>query len=581
MHLIILLFFCIKILIMKKIVYILSSIILTINCSAQIPNISWVKSMGGISSDISNAIVTDASGNIYTTGLFNGTADFDPGAAIYTLSSAGNSDIFVSKIDASGNFVWAVQIGGTGADVGNGIVKDASGNIYVTGSFSSTVDFDPSAGTNTLTANGGLDVFVLKLNMSGAFVWAKQIGGAGGDEGKSIIVDATGNVHTTGYFSGTADFDPSSTNVNLISNGSFDVFVSKLDVSGNLVWAKKMGGANNEMGNCISIDASSNVFTTGFFGGSGDFDPGASTFSLTSVGAGDAFISKLDVSGNFVWAKQLGGTANDVGNAIATDATGNVYSAGYFFTGGDFDPSASTFSLTSKGVGDIYVSKLDPSGNFLWAKGMGGPKDDFAHALAVDFSGNVYTTGFFADTVDFNPGAGAFTLVSVFPSNPSLIRDQAFISKLDASGNFVWAGALGAIKGYGIFATATDIYTTGYYTSTTDFDPSAAIVNLTTAGADDIYVHKMSQTGSVGLTESNIQTTITVFPNPTTGNFCVSNNEIPDAIIITNELGSEVMRIKPISTKEYIDMSEVANGIYYLITITNEVQQVTKLVLNK
>lgn len=566
---------------MKKIVFILSGILLTVKLSAQTPSLTWVKSMGSSVSDISNAIVTDASGNIYTTGLFNGTADFDPGAGTYTLASAGNSDIFVSKVNASGNFVWAVQIGSSGADVGTGISKDASGNIYITGSFSGTADFDPSAGTNTLTASGGLDIFVLKLNTSGTFVWAKQIGGAGADEGKSIIVDATGNVYTTGYFSGTADFDPSASTSTLISNGSFDAFVSKLDASGNFIWAKKMGGANNEMGNSISTDASGNVFTTGFFGGSGDFDPGVATFSLTSVGAGDAFISKLDASGNFVWAKQLGGTANDVGNAIATDATGNVYSAGYFFTGGDFDPGATTFSLISKGVGDIYVSKLDPSGNFIWAKGMGGPKDDFAHALVVDLSGNVYTTGFFADTADFNPGVGTFTLVSVFPSNTSLIRDQAFISKLDASGNFVWAGALGAIKGYGISATTTDIYTTGYYTGTTDFDPSPSIVNLTTAGSDDIYVHKMSQTGSVGLTENNIQSTITVFPNPTIGNFCMSHTEIPDAIIVTNVLGNEVMRMKPISTKEYIDMSEMVNGIYFLITITNKGQQVTKLVLNK
>ena len=566
---------------MKKIVLIMCIIIFTEKLTAQTPSLTWAKSMGSVSSDISKAIVTDASGNIYTTGFFNGTADFDPGVGTFTLTSAGNSDIFVSKINSLGNFVWAVQIGGMGADEGYGISKDVNGNIYATGSFSGTVDFDPGAGTNNLTASGSLDVFVLKLNISGAFVWAKQIGGAGGDEGKSIIVDSIGNVHTTGYFSGTADFDPSASISNLISNGSFDVFVSKLNSSGNFIWAKNMGGANNEIGNAISLDASNNVFTTGFFGGTGDFNPGASSFNLTSAGAGDAFISKLDSFGNFVWAKQVGGTANDVGNAIAIDAAGNVYSAGYFFIGGDFDPGVSTFSLTSNGVGDIYVSKLDPSGNFLWAKSMGGPKDDFAHAIAVDLSGNVYTTGFFADTSDFDPGVGTFNLVSVFPTNPSLIRDQAFVSKLDASGNFLWAGALGAIKGYGISATTTDIYTTGYYTSTTDFDPSTNILNLTTAGSDDIYVHKMNQSINVSVNENNIQSTITVFPNPSTGKFCISNTEISDLMIITNLLGNELMRFIPANDKEYIDMSEMANGIYLLITKSTKGQQVTKLLISK
>ena len=127
---------------MKKIVLIMCIIIFTEKLTAQTPSLTWAKSMGSVSSDISKAIVTDASGNIYTTGFFNGTADFDPGVGTFTLTSAGNSDIFVSKINSLGNFIWAVQIGGTGADEGYGISKDANGNIYATGSFSGTVDFD-------------------------------------------------------------------------------------------------------------------------------------------------------------------------------------------------------------------------------------------------------------------------------------------------------------------------------------------------------------------------------------------------------------------------------------------------------
>jgi len=341
-----------------------------------------------------------------------------------------------------------------------------------------------------------------------------------------------------------------------------------------------MGGNNNEIGNSIAIDASGNVCTTGFFSTSADFDPGAASFSLTSQGAGDAFISKLDASGNFVWAKQLGGTANDVGNGLAIDATGNIYSGGYFFNGGDFDPGASTYSLTSKGVGDIYISKLDASGNFVWAKGMGGPKDDFAHALAIDIAGNVYTTGFFADTADFDPGIGTFTLVSVFPANPSLVRDQAYINKLDANGNYVWAGAIGAIKGYGIVATTSDIYTSGYYTSTTDFDPSAAIVNLTTSGSDDIFVHKMIQS-AVGFSENKSSLNVTLFPNPSNGHFCISTSEITDLIIITDILGNEVVRTAPTNTKQIIDLSHMVNGIYFVRSINGTAQNVGTILLSK
>jgi hypothetical protein len=129
---------------------------------------------------------------------------------------------------------------------------------------------------------------------------------------------------------------------------------------------------------------------------------------------------------------------------------------------------------------------------------------------------------------------------------------------------------LGSIKGYGIAATTTDIYTTGYFTSSTDFDPSASVVNLTTAGSDDIFVHKMTQSPSTSVFENNIQTTINVFPNPSTGNFCISNTAFSDLIIMTNLLGNEVMRFIPASDQEYIDMSEMTKSIYLLIAINKK-----------
>ncbi|MCE3229459.1 MAG: hypothetical protein K0S32_4010 [Bacteroidetes bacterium] len=530
--------------------------------SAQAPTHSWVKGIGSTTSDVGNAIATDASGNVFTTGYFTGSADFDPGAATMSLTSSGNNDVFVIKLNASGNFVWAINIGGTGNDAGNGITTDAAGNVFITGYFNGTVDFNPAAGTNTLVSTGGNDIFILKLDPSGNFLWVKQMGGAATDDGKAIAVDASGNIYTTGLFSANGDFNPGAAANSLTSSGGFDIFVSKLDASGNYVWAKQMGGPSNDIGHAIAFDGSGNIFTTGFFSGTADFDPGSATSSLTTLGAGDIFVSKLDASGNFSWAKQMGGTANDVGQGIAVDASGNVYSGGYYFNGGDFDPGAATYSLTSNGVGDIFVSKLDASGNFLWAKGMGSPFDDFAHALAIDGSGNVYTTGFFADTADFDPGIGTYTLVSVFPANPSLIRDQTFISKLDASGNFVWAGAMGSIKGYGIVASSTTIYTAGFFTSTTDFDPSASVANLTTLGTDDIYIHKMNQ-GSVGITENEIISDFIIYPNPGKNYFMVKtkNDEAVNVVNIYDVNGRLVFSQKENTSTIHHNLN---SGLYFV-----------------
>jgi hypothetical protein len=140
------------------------------------------------------------------------------------------------------------------------------------------------------------------------FAWAKGIGATDGDDrAYSIAVDAAGNVYTTGYFEGTADFDPSAGVFNLTSAGSVDIFVSKLDASGNFVWAKAMGGTSIDQATSIAVDASNNVYTTGYFYNTADFDPSAGVANLTSAGSGDIFVSKLDASGNFVWAKAMGG----------------------------------------------------------------------------------------------------------------------------------------------------------------------------------------------------------------------------------------------------------------------------------
>jgi len=285
-------------------------------------NVLWAQSIGGSSDEKAFSVAADASGNVYTTGYFRNTVDFDPGSGVFNLTSAGGGDIFISKLDNSGNFVWARAIGGTPAnaiDKGNAIALDNSGNVYTTGRFLNTVDFDPGAGVFNITAAGEGDVFISKLNSSGNFVWAIAMGGTDGEEGLSIALDASENIYTTGGFEETADFDPGAGVFNLTSNGYSDIFISKLDNAGSFIWAKAMGGTNPEGGESIALDAFGNVYTTGQFLGTVDFNPGSGVNNLTSAGGRDIFISKLDNAGNFVWAKRMGGTDWDAGYSIAID----------------------------------------------------------------------------------------------------------------------------------------------------------------------------------------------------------------------------------------------------------------------
>ncbi len=466
---------------------------LGLGTTAHAQDFVWAKGMGGSLDEVGYSIAVDASGNVYTTGFFRGTTDFDPGAGTANLTSEGGADIFVSKLDASGNFVWAKSMGGGEYDAGNSVAVDASGNVYTTGVFYGTVDFDPGEATTNLTPVGESDIFVSKLDADGNFVWAKSLGGGDYDAGNSIAVDASGNVYTTGDFKGTADFDPGAGEANLISTGGFaDIFVSKLDPSGNLVWAKSLGGNGSDVGYSIAMDAAGNVYTTGYFQGTADFDPGVAVANLIAPeGFADIFVSKLDASGNFVWAKGMGGSGPDFGNSIAVDASGNVYTTGNFKGTADFDPGAATANLTSSGSEDIFVSKLDASGNFVWAKGMGGDLDDYGYSIAVDAWGNVYTTGDFAILADFDPSAATANLTA-----PGGFRD-IFVSKLDASGSFVWAKGMGGIGpdfGRSIAVDASsNVYTTGYFIITADFDPGEETAELTAVGAFDIFVSKLEQ----------------------------------------------------------------------------------------
>ncbi|HTN20289.1 MAG TPA: SBBP repeat-containing protein [Pelobium sp.] len=478
---------------------------------------AWATSIVGTDNNIDEGkdIAVDASGNVYATGLFVATADFNPSTGTFNLVSAGGNDAYVQKLDINGNFVWAKRIGGTGSDVGRAITTDASGNIYFAGQFNGTVEFNPNyvAGeptTTEFTSAGSTDIFVIKLAANGDFIWAKTMGGTAGEDLKSIALDASGNVYITGLFGGTVDFDPNAGTSSLVSNGGADIFIQKLTSNGDFVWAKSMGGTGSDIGYGITTDALGNVYTTGQFNETVEFDPNytpsgdPSTTALTSAGGNDVFIQKLTSDGSFVWAKRIGDTGSDVGNSIAVDASGNVYTTGQFNGTVEFDPNytpsddPSTTSLTSAGGNDVFVQKLTGTGTFVWAKRMGGTGSDVGFSIALDASSNIYTTGQFNGTADFDPGSGTFNLVS------KTTNTDTFIQKLNASGNFVWAkGILDQLSGggFGIAVNASgDVHVTGGFGGgngvAVDFNPGTDTYNLTAFGTSrDIFVLKLKPDG--------------------------------------------------------------------------------------
>ena len=494
--------------------------------------LAWARKSGGTDIEQGRSLAVDAQGNVYTTGYFQGTVDFDPGAGTYNLTSAGQADIFVSKLDSSGNFIWAVQLGGSTYDAGFGIAVDVNGYVCLTGRFSGTADFDPGPAVFNLTAPSGYDGFVIKLNTANAnLVWVKQFITSFIVDPHSITVDKLGNVITSGRFAGQADFDPGAGTLIFTSQGFFeDAFISKLDASGNHVWARQLVSPVNgySYAQSVAVDGSGNIYTTGGFSDTIDFDPGPNVFNLVGEYFGDAFVYKLDKAGDFVWAKLLTGNGNDDGMSIALDASSNVYTSGSFNATTDFDPDTGTFNLTSSALGnfDSYISKLDSAGKFIWAKQIAATVGSmvFASSVTSDSSGNVYAIGGLLDSADFDPGPGTYYLSSGGQSD-------IFISKLDNSGNFAWAVKMGATGsgfalGYDIdLDDAGNIHGTGYFQASSDFDPGAGVLLLTASGSDDVFTLKLRDKDggdiTTGIYENTANNGFSLYPNPTIGPFTI------------------------------------------------------------
>jgi hypothetical protein len=494
--------------------YIGSFITLLLLASASINTVAqetavlqWANHVGGTQGDVFRDIARDPSGNIITIGKFNQTADFDPSSGTFNIT-APNGGGYTMKMDANGNLVWAKsfqgELGIGGIDM-FALAIDNDGNSYITGDFFGTVDFDPGPNVFNMVSAGHDDTFFAKLDASGNLVWAKALPSVGAyAQSKQIAVDANANIYLTGTVLNTTDFDPGpgETLVTGVAN-QIQVYFAKYNANGELLWVKTIRypvGALTQSGpgaDAMVLDAAGNIYIGGAFSGTSDFDPGPGIFNMTAFTGpfytNDAYIMKLDNSGNFLWAKSYTGEFGEGVASIKTDGT-HVYVVGEY--GGnamDFDPGAGETLLSGS---KLYVSKFDVNGNFVWARTMGGLYV-MQPWLALD-AGNVYITSSFATSIggpaDYDPGAGEY-----FLNAP--VWDVA-LTKLTKDGNFVWAASFGSADDFDVRAKpvidpAGNIYVSGEFSRTSDFDPSGCTYNVTSYGQTDAFNFKVSQQAPV------------------------------------------------------------------------------------
>jgi len=304
-----------------------------------------------------------------------------------------------------------------------------------------------------------------------AFDWAKSM--SEGVTGEAISTDANGNSYVTGYFYGTAIFG----STQITSSGGADIFIAKYNSSGNLQWVQKAGGTGIDVGYSIYINQSGNCFVTGEFYGTAKFG----TTQITSSGLRDVFIAKYDANGNFKWVQKAGGTYDDEGYGIFTDAAGNCFVTGEFYGTAKFG----TTQITSNGSYDIFIAKYDANGTFKWVQKAGGTEVDYGKSISTDAVGNCYITGGFSSTSTFG--------TTQITSNGSY---DIFIAKYDANGTFKWvqkAGGSNSDIGNGISTDAVgNCYITGEFSSTSTFGTT----QITSNGEKDIFIAKYYAIGN-------------------------------------------------------------------------------------
>jgi len=480
-------------------------------------NLLWAKQIGGTAADVATALtITPFSSDIYLTGYFGGTADFDPGQGVFTLTATGNQDVFVVKLDSSGNFQWAIRVGSTGNDQGLTIATEetANGNIYLSGKFSGTADFDPDTAAYNLTAVGTSDIFILKLNAAGQFLWARSFTGNGASDELALAIaitpDSSGSILTTGYYSGTTDFDPGPNSFDLTAV-NHDIFLTKIDSAGNFVWARQLGGTGQDQGNDLRIDPDGNIYTTGFFSATCDFDPGPNNFDLNAVGGTDIYLAKFDSNGNLIRANSMGGPGNDFGSNLVLNLTSGstIYLTGGFQSTADFDPGQGTFNVSSAGGLDIFILNTDTTHNLNWIERIGSTGSEYGLTMSRNELGIVTVNGIFASP--------SITFGSTTLTNQSLTNTDVFIARLET--------------------------------------------NLITSIAD----------------QNTAFSQITIYPNPAHGQFTISGIETPVQRMIISDLSGKEIYIRSDLTTDKITIDVVnLNAGMYLITFLTDHQNFTR-----
>jgi hypothetical protein len=354
----------------------------------------WATYYGGSEHDRCYDVTLDSYGNVYMTGSTSSPTNIATVGA-HQSTYGYNTDAFVAKFSTSGVRQWATYYGGSGQDVGNGIITDNSGNVYVTGYTTSTTNI---AATNSHQSlyGGGTDAFLFKINANGVRQWATYYGGSAYDNGYGITSDASGNIYIIGWTESSTNIATPGAHQTVLAGGS-DAFLVKFNSNGIRQWATYYGGASSDEGRSVTVDGYGNIYMTG------------TTLSISNIstagalqqnygGNRDAFIAKLSGSGAREWGTYYGGNAPEWGDCVTVDGSGNIFVSGSTGSTGNIATTGAYQTSYGGGIWDGYIVKISSSGVRLWGTYYGGNGTEVADHITLDAGGYVYIAGYTGST---------------------------------------------------------------------------------------------------------------------------------------------------------------------------------------
>lgn len=538
----------------------------------------WVSTGGDFGLDLAHSVVNDEDGNIYTVGFFSGTVNFNEGGEATELTATGARSAFILKQSSDKTLVWVKLIAsGIGSDAQE-ILLSEDGDVYVTGNFQGETDFDPGVGEFLVSSAVGENAYVLKLDSDGNFIWVKTFQADANARIWASRLDKDGNLINVGNFAGMVDFDPGAGEA-LRTAGEFrEIFVQKMNSDGEFLWVNHYASTEDDADVATSVITQNDgsIILTGLFYGTVDFDLGDGVEELTAMSSGGSYTLKLSADGEFSWVKQITGAGTQSLNRdLTADPDDNIYVLGRFEGEMDLDPGLEEVTHISNGGFDIFIQKFSADGDLIWVRTLGGLASDYTARIVYDETDNICAFVNYAGTVDVDPsidGELNFTAVGGY---------DGLCLTLNPAGDFVWAFSFGgSLNDIAIGFTADanhNLYLTGYYAGTADFDAGAGTAFKTSNGGDDFFILKMSETLSINEIEGNAKGLI--YPNPA-NHFVNVNAAGYDKIEILDFSGRLVFQTTATNGIEEIDVSNFQSGVYF-VSLKGESYTITKKLIVK